>query len=250
MALTNAGTLPSVALAFGSSTHTLGAGNASFSVNTTDGGAAGGVALLKVGRKLVAANASFTVSGQAATLTENVGGTSLYAGPLPSIGMLLSAPDGFSAFGGFTLTGQNATLTKGRALICASATFTYSAAPALSDFQITSSSASFGVTGQTATLKKTYLPLTASVATFTRTGQQAGLAYVPVSGRVLPANTAFFTLSGQSANLNGQDRILACEHATFTISGQVISLPSRVWAQVTRDTGSWTIVIPSSSTWT
>lgn len=248
MALTNAGPIPPIAQAFGSSAHTLTCSHASFAVN----GDIGSGTLLKTTRKVVSNHASFTLSGQAATLTKNSGATALYPGPVPSVGMLLAQPTGvLNAFAGsFSFSGKDATLTKGRMLTCSSASFTFSGAPGLSDFQITSSNASFGFTGRSATLTRTYLPLTATRATFTLTGQAAGLAKQSATARVLAANVALFSLSGQSASLNGQNRTLACSHATFSMSGRAISLPSRVWAQVTRETSGWTVVIPSSSTWT
>jgi hypothetical protein len=251
MALTNAGPLPSIGLAFGSSTHTLLASAGSIALNPVDGGVTPGATLLTT-RKVTASHGSFTHTGQDATLTKSSTLSFWFPAPLPSIGLLDFDTDGVinALRANITVNGQPVIFRTGYGMICSTGVITFSGPPSLSDVETIASRGSFAVSGQSATLNRTYTPLTASCGTFSVSGPQISMSRETPTAKVLDALTGTITLSGQSVTFPSVDFVLTAEVGTFTVSGQTATLPSRVWAQVTRDTGSWTIVIPSSSTWT
>lgn len=156
-----------------SANYTLTAAQGSFALT-------GNAATLTAQRRLTAAQASFMLTGNAANLTAQ---------------RLLTA-----AHGSFTLTGQDATLTPSGANT------------------LTAATGSFALTGNAANLMAQRL-LTAEQASFTLTGQAANLNH----GYYLQAAAGSFALTGQAATLIKQS-VLTGAHGSFTLTGQAATL--------------------------
>jgi hypothetical protein len=226
MALTYAGPIPSVALAFGSATHTLEALTGPFYINAQGGGDA----TIRSARKVVASHGSFALNGQDATLAEDTGDF-WFPAPLPSIGML-----------DFDVEGAIAAIFGG--------SISFAGPPSLSDVETIAAHTTYAWTGQSATLNKSYLALTASAGSFALSGPQVSIAVESPLAKVLDALTGSFTLSGQDATFTPVQHVMNASVGSFAVNGQDAEFPELVWVQITRSAGSWTIVIPAESTWT
>jgi hypothetical protein len=247
MALTYAGPIPSVALAFGSATHTLEALTGPFYINAQGGGDA----TIRSARKVVASHGSFALNGQDATLAEDTGDF-WFPAPLPSIGMLDFDVEGAIAaiFGGITVNGQAATFQTGRGIVASTGSISFAGPPSLSDVETIAAHTTYAWTGQSATLNKSYLALTASAGSFALSGPQVSIAVESPLAKVLDALTGSFTLSGQDATFTPVQHVMNASVGSFAVNGQDAEFPELVWVQITRSAGSWTIVIPAESTWT
>jgi hypothetical protein len=248
MALTYAGPIPSVALAFGSTTHTLEALTGACYVNAQGGGDA----TIRSARKVVASHGSFALNGQQATLTPDTGGDFWFPAPLPSIGMLDFDVEGEIAaiFGGITVNGQAATFQTGRGIVASTGTIAFAGPPSLSDFEVTPTHTTYALTGQSATLNKSYLALTASAGSFALSGPQVSITRETPTAKVLDALTGTFNIADSTATFTPVQHVMTASVGSFAINGQDAEFPELVWVQITRSAGSWTIVIPAESTWT
>jgi hypothetical protein len=206
--------------------------------------------LLKATRKLVAAQGSFSLTGQDATLSEAAPST-IYAPP--PIGILLETPVGYvtGERGLFTVNGQAATFHRGVALSCAPGAYAFSGAPSFSDFEHDADKGAFAVNGQAAGMLKTWNNLSCAHGTFSLSGQQAGLTYEQPGAKRLDAHHGTYNLSGQDATMDRRPYRLTCDYGTFTFTGQAAGLSSSgdVWDAVTPSDGTWTEVTPESTTW-
>lgn len=171
---------------------------------------------------IAAAQASFTFTGQAAALKKG----SKIAADQASFALtgqtvtLLEKEILTAAQASFTLTGQAATLKKNVPIVAAQASFTFTgqdASFALAH-KVTAAQASFTLTGQAVAVARTYR-MTATQASFALNGQTAGLN----KGATMSAAQASYTLTGQAATLLEKE-ILAAAQAAFTFTGQAASL--------------------------
>lgn len=175
---------------------------------------------LRVGRKLVAAAGSFSLTGQDATLSYTVNSVEFPA-PLPHLSLVLTGVEGVyglpAASGAFTLTGQDAALRKGVGVIAATGSFLFTGAPALRDLQITAEHGQFDLISVGATLTGTHLPLTADAGAFVFDGFAAGLEY---SGELsMLGSPGSFLVDPQGQTLTF-GRALLADAGAFVLSGQ------------------------------
>lgn len=190
------------ATAAGATAYTLTAAQGSFTLT-------GQAATLKRGLSLTAAAGSFTHSGQAATLKRAI--------PLTA------------SVGTFTLSGQAATLRVGRVVTAASGAFTETgqAASLLAARILPAGVGSIVLTGQDAGLLATgSYRLSASPGALTLTGQSAGL----YRARLHTAAVGTFALSGQAAGFRFT-RVLAASVGALTLSGTATLRVTRLTGQ-------------------
>jgi hypothetical protein len=185
------------AAAGGGTTYTLSAAPGSFTLS-------GQAATLSVQRKLAAAAGSFTLAGQSASL---------------SIQRRLTA-----GAGSFALTGDSATLSVGRRLTTGAGTFTLAGAAASLSIQrrLPAAAGSFALTGQPASMHVGRV-LSAGAGAFTLTGQPAALSIQ----RRLTAGAGVFTLTGMAATLTATGKasyMLAAGAGSFVLTGCAASL--------------------------
>lgn len=200
--------------------YTLTAAQASFTLT-------GQTASLKVGRLLTAAQASFALTGEPAGLSRGVPMSAAQAsftlsGQAAGLVRTRIMP---AAQASFIFTGEPATLLKGRTMTAAFASFTLTGEPAglLAAKRLTAAQASFTLTGEPAALLRGRL-LSAAQSTFSLTGEPANL----LVGHRLAAVQASFALTGEPAALL-RGRLLTSAFATFALSGQSAGLR---WAHV------------------
>ena len=208
-----------------------GARNVGFNSATTDDRAVVHLAIRElVPRSLPQTAASFTLTGNDATLTKT-GGLNNYTLPV-DVGAfaftgrtadLRHNPDLEAGTGTYALTGPPATTrhnvrieggTGAFSLTGNDATLAKSAAVKV----ITADRGQFTLTGNAATLRQNYT-IAAGVGTFTVAGQAATLRHNP---QILGA-TGTFSLTGQPATLRQNYRLTA-EVGTFTATGQPATL--------------------------
>ncbi len=195
---------------------------------------------------LTASSGSFTLSGQAATLT-TARKVSCSAGSFALTGNaagLASSRKVVAAAGTFTLTGNAAGLTLARSLVASAGAFTLTGQDASleADRLVSASSGTFVLTGSDATLAKVGdYTLAGSAGVFTLDGQSAGLT----ASRTLTAADGEFDVVGNDAGLNlvravgasvgefdlsGQDatplaaRVLTCSAGSFSLTGNQAAL--------------------------
>ena len=171
------------------------------------GGTSGSITIHAVGLtlepvRLTAAQGTYTLTGQAATLKRGV-----------NLG---------AAQGSYTLTGQAATLVKGRVLTAAQGSYALSGQAATlvksGGQALTADQGTYTLTGQAATLIKAGT-LTAAQGTYALTGQATTL----VKGRVLTADQGSYALSGQAATLV-KGRVLTAAQGAYALTGQAAAL--------------------------
>lgn len=175
-----------------------------------------------VNSTLTAAQASYTLSGQAATLTASrylAAAQAAYALTGQAAGLLagrLLTADQAS----FVLTGLDAALTKVVVLACDAGTFTLTGEDAglVAARLLTAAPATFNLTGPDAQLVAARL-LTASAGSFALTGADVTL----LAGRYLGAGLGSFGLTGTSANLLAS-RVLAAGLGSFVLTGEDVTL--------------------------
>lgn len=175
-------------------------------------------AILRKGRTLIAANGSFTLTGQGVTLkTAITAGTGIFT--LTGQGVTLKTAI-TAGTGVFTLSGQGVTLRVG--LQAATGIFTLSGQPAIlaRGLRLIAANGSFTLAGQGAVLGTA---ITAATGIFNLNGQGAILSVG------LQAATGIFTLSGQSAILTRGLRLIA-SNGSFTLSGQGVVLATSLQA--------------------
>ena len=164
---------------------------------------------------LTAAQGSYTLTGQAATLTAD---RTIVA-----------------AQGSYTLTGQAAGLLADRLLTSAQGSYTLSgqAAGLEAARLLTSAQGSYALTGQDAGLNYGRF-ITADQGSYTLTGQDAGL----LISRLLTAAQGSYALTGQAAGLLS-DRLLAAGQGSYALTGQAAGLYAG--RLVTAGQGSYTL---------
>lgn len=151
---------------------------------------------------LTATHGTFTLSGQAVTLTSTAP---------------LTASNGV-----YTLSGQAVTLRRGRPMVATAGTYTLTGSDAAIDIQVAVSAGAYTLTGQAVTL--TYTPagdpvMTASAGSLTLTGQAVGLRH----GYALPSSAGSFAITGQAAALR-HAYVLGASAGSFALSGQAVGL--------------------------
>jgi hypothetical protein len=148
-----------------------------------------------VQRRMTAAQATYTLAGQDATLRR---------------GWRMTA-----SHGAYTLAGQVALLRRGWTLTAVQATYTLAGQDAAlrSTLRLAAEQGSYTLAGQSANLLTARL-LTATQASYALTGQDAGL----LRGYPLVAEVGTFALSGQDAALRATRRLVAAQ-ATFALTG-------------------------------
>lgn len=200
--------------------YTLTAAQGSFTLT-------GEAASLTAQRKLTAGQGAYSLTGQAANLLRGfylgaAQGTFTLAGQASGLTVqrLLTASQG-----AFTLTGQNAGLTVQRLLSASQGSYalTGQAAQLLHGFALLAGQGSFTLTGQAAGLRLARL-LTAEQGTYTLTGEAAGLR----RGWYLLASQGFYTFIGYDAGLtyagSGGAYFLTASLGLFTLTGEAASL--------------------------
>lgn len=193
------------------------------------GGTSGSITIRCIGLKesnvtaytLTAAQGSFTLTGQAATLSRTRAlaasqGSFALSGQAATLKRALNVA---AAQGSFTLTGQAASFNLGHTVVAAQGSFTLSGQTATFRRTLNLSAAygAYTLSGQTVTLKRA-LKLTADQGSFTLSGQAAALA----RGIRVTAARGTFTLSGQAATLT-RSRAIAAAYGSFTLTGQDVA---------------------------
>lgn len=170
---------------------------------------------------LTAAQGSFTLTGQAATLSRTRAlaasqGSFALSGQAATLKRALNVA---AAQGSFTLTGQAASFNLGHTIVAAQGSFTLSGQTATFRRTLNLSAAygAYTLSGQTVTLKRA-LKLTADQGSFTLSGQAAALA----RGIRVTAARGTFTLTGQAATLT-RSRAIAAAYGSFTLTGQDVA---------------------------
>lgn len=186
-----------------------GARNVGFNSATTDDRAVVHLAIRElVPRSLPQTAASFTLTGNDATLTKT-GGLNNYTLPVD--------------VGAFAFTGRTADLRHNPDLEAGTGTYALTGPPATTrhNVRIEGGTGAFSLTGNDATLAKSAAAkvITADRGIFTLTGNQAGLAHnVKIDG-----GRGAFTFTGNPATLADTDRIEAGTGA-FTLGGNNATL--------------------------
>ena len=246
----NPASLPSIGLVLGSTTsHTFPAATGTYALT-------GIAATLRGAFKLGSAAGSYTETGVAATLTPDAvtGGIS---SPMfiPSMSLVMERAAGdklFSAYtGAFTLAGPATSLIHGYVLATAAGSLIFTGAPADRDMQVTADRGTFAVTGIDGAFTRSTQTLPSAAGAFVFTGVPAGFAYQTGTSKVLPAEFAAFTLTGNAATFPTTiARILQCDRAQFAITTFSAAMTYVGWSRVSAASSSWTNVSSSSTTWT
>jgi len=169
---------------------------------------------------LTAATATFTLTGNAATLKATRKLTAEAAS--------------------FALTGNAAGLLRGLKLTAAAASYAWTAQDAgLRASRVLSAAvATYALTGNAATLKPARL-LSAVAASYTFTGNAATLTYTPVGSYSLTADAAAFAWTGNAAGLRA-DRKLTAAAGIFAFTGNVAGLLRSYRLAADVQTYAWT----------
>ncbi len=234
-----------VAAADGNQTITLTAGATGWFEDTTHtddftanqdccvkivGGTSGNITIRTIGLtegpsttaySLTAAQGSFTLTGQAATLSRTRAlaasqGSFALSGQAATLKRALNVA---AAQGSFTFTGQAASFNLGHTVVADQGSFTLSGQTATfrRTLNLAAAYGAYTLSGQTVTLKRA-LKLTAAQGSFTLSGQAAALA----RGIRVTAARGTFTLTGQAATLT-RSRAIAAAYGSFTLTGQDVA---------------------------
>lgn len=226
------------------------AGTADFTIGVTaatDDAGYAAVAVAEVYSDLVAASRSFTLSGQAVTLTPNQRGSSKGAAPFPWMSSLYEETKGIvAAQGSFAKTGQSAGLLIGHKLTAAQGSFTLSGQAAT----LTKASAgAFSMPAGYGTVTLTGQAVTLTYSTRGKAGHAAPFPFLSTlyAGAGIVAARGTFTLTGQAAGLlhkytltaaqgsiawtrndatlsKSNARAISAATGTFTRTGQAVGL--------------------------
>lgn len=201
----------------------------------------GQTSLLLRNSLLVGGSSTFSLDGQAATLTYTASsnayvltssvGSFIFIGASASLlrdGLIYGGPNSFN------IVGQTAALLKTSVIAVENTPFTLSGQtiPLLKGSKVIGEAPVFIFNGNAAPLLANRV-ITAVPSNYTLTGQTATLLYTQAGAYILPADGAAFTYSGQAANtlLN---RILTSSLGSFIVSGipaillRGLSLPAGV----------------------
>ena len=175
---------------------------------------------------LTAAQGSYTLTGQATTLTADrtiTAAQGAYALTGQAVGIyaarLLTAVQG-----SYTLTGQDAILTAARLLTAGQGSYGLTGQTSVLTVArlLTAVQGSYSLTGQDTALLATRL-LTAAQGSYTLTGQDVTLTYTPLGAYTLTADQGSYTLSGQAAGLFTA-RLLTAAQGSYALTGQDATL--------------------------
>ena len=207
--------LPHVGLVFEPNQFTLTCEAGSYALTGQD-------AALRPARKIIAAAAAFTLTGQDSTGTEGTYGSVEWPASLPHLSLVLTGVSGVYGLvcgaGSFALTGQDAALTKGIGIVAETGVFVLTGAPAERDMEMNGDAAAFTLTGEDAGLYVGRPNLTADVGTFALNGFAANLQY-DGADKVMAGFAGPFALSGQDATFV-YTRAIEAETGVFTLTGE------------------------------
>lgn len=242
--------LPSIGALLGETESNASAG--SFLVREYDNA----VTKLRVGRKLVAAAASFTMAGQDATSVSGTVGIQ-WPGPLPSIALLWESAPLYvlrANVGSFRVADADNEPTRfrfGKSLSAGAGSFSASWAPSQSDHVVNAARGTFTLTGRTVLGSRAVL-MTAAAGSFAWTGYESAGRVENTTDKRMTALPGVFRVQEYD---NTQTRlvggyVLVADAGEFIMDGLDADLTGPVWRNVPISGGSWTTVTPVESTWT
>lgn len=216
--------------------YTLTAAQGSFTLT-------GQATTLTVARTIAAAQGTFTLTGYAADLLEGSGyyftvdvGSYTLTGNATALqkGYLVTAVQG-----SHTLTGQNAGLLTTRTLSAEQGSYSLTGQDATltksSATKLTADYGTFAITGQAATITVQHT-LSAEQGTFTITGQATGTT----TTRTLAGDVQTYTVTGEAATIT-TGRTITAAYGSFTLTGQDATLSKYSSYMLIAEAGSFTL---------
>lgn len=182
---------------------------------------AGNAATLTTARTLSAAQVSYALSGQACTFAVTMPaavGTYAITGQAATLTRSLRVT---LAQGSLAITGQAVSPKAARLLTAAQATYTIAGQALGLSVSVPCSSGSYAINRQAAALARA-LRLTGAQASFSWTGQAATLTYSPVGSHTITADAGTFAITGQAMSPKASRRLTAAA-GTLAITGGAMS---------------------------